>query len=630
MKKLSYILAALGLSCSLASCEDFLTVDPVDSTSKELYYVSADAVRANTATLYGSTTWFDYTCRFMYMGGDMLAGDLYYTYADEGQFYLNTVTQNNQYSRDGWNSLFRLISFANSIMLDMPEMASANGVSKSVIDNAVGECYLFRALGYYLLTEYWHEVPIVMNPEALVTSGNPEDIYLKKNTRLSLYRFICEDLEKAIELLPESDPQPGRVTKWSAKGLLAKVYLTRACYEKGSGQSYDNEDYFALAQQTAEDVINHAPHKLVNDYGSMFEAGTGDYHSESLISIICTTGGYGCGNSRSTEWGRRDALTGINCWGAGKGPTLSLRSLYEDNPLLAGAEDGRRKAVYMIQGDVYPTLGIGNELYPNGYVYRYFLEPVDGVYDLTTEAPMEMLAHLKKYVINADGGNIGSSQDASNDLHLLRLSDLYFVWAEASLKGDLSATLSGQAVTYINDVLSAHGANYQVSDGDLNYVGLLKERRKEFALEGINWFDIQRLASLSEQAAVDYLNSMYRDMVWIPNWTRIGEEFGESITDEQTYTCRSDNSYYVRTWNTRVEEVYEDVLGEGTLAEGAVPDTSNRAAAIVMNASNLVIAVPSDALTKAPCLLEAAVDYYGAASEETPEAPEQDNGEVQE
>lgn len=66
----------------------------------------------------------------------------------------------------------------------------------------------------------------------------------------------------------------------------------------------------------------------------------------------------------------------------------------------------------------------------------------------------------------------------------------------------------------------------------------------------------------------------------------------------------------MRQWYTRKAEIYVDVLGEGSLAEGDTPDTSNRDAAIVMNSSNLVIAIPSDALTKAPILLEEAVDYY--------------------
>lgn len=612
MKRHIYQIAILWTALAGAGCADFLTVDPVDSNSKEMYYDSPEAVRANTATLYGSSTWFDFSCRFMYMGGDMLAGDIFYTYADEGQFYLNTVTQNNQYARDGWNSLFRTVSFANAIIRDMPSMAAANGVSQRVIDNALGECYLFRALAYYLLTEYWHEVPIVTDPEGLVTSGNPQDIYVRKNTRLSLYRFICEDLEAAAAMLPDTDPQPGRVTSWSAKGLLAKTYLTRACYEKGSGQSYDEVDYFQKAMELAEEVITRSPHSLCRDYASMFEAGTGDYHSEALVSLICTTGGYGCGNSRSTEWGRRDALTGINCWGTGKGPTLSLRAAFEENPRLNdGAKDARRKAVYMLPGDTYKTLAVGHADYPGGYVYRYFLEPTDdGAYDLQTESPNEMLAHLKKYIINADGGNIGSNQDASNDLHLLRLSDVYFVYAEASLKGSLSAKLTGQGVTYVNEVLDAHGANYTIAEGELDYAGLVAERRKEFALEGINWFDIQRLASLDAQAAVRYLNGMYRDMVWTPDWKRIGEEFGSSLTDEQSYQVRSNLNYYVRQWYTPRTDDYTDVLGEGSLAEGDVPDTSNRDAAITMNTGNLVIAIPSDALTKAPILLEEAVDYY--------------------
>lgn len=615
MKRFIYSIAILSATALCTSCEDFLTVNPVDSNTKELYYNSAAAVRANTATLYGGSTWFDFSCRFMYMGGDMLAGDLFYTYADEGQFYLNTVTENNQYSRDGWNALFRVVSFANSIIRDMPTMAAANGVSQTVIDNALGECYLYRALAYYLLTEYWHEVPIVTDPESLVTSGNPQDIYLHKNTRLSLYRFICEDLERAARMLPPTDPEACRVTSWSAKGLLAKVYLTRACYEQGSGETYDGADYFAAARDLAAEVISGSHYALCRDYGSMFEAGTGDGHSEAMISILCATGGYGCGNSRSTEWGRRDALTGINCWGTGKGPTLSLRAAFEENPRLPeGARDARRKAVYMQPGDVYATLGIGNDAYPGGYVYRLFLDPTEQngelIYDLQTETPNEMLAHLKKYVINASGGNIGSSQDASNDLHLLRLSDVYFVYAEATLRGDLSARLSGDAVDYVNDVLSNHGANYSIESGELDYLGLLNERRKEFALEGINWFDIQRLASLDAQAAVDYLNGMYRDMVWTPDWKRIGEEFGASLSDEQTYQTRGNMSYYVRQWYTPLTDDYTDVLGNGSLARGDVPDTSNRNAAIVMNRSNLVIAIPSDALTKAPLLLEPAVDYY--------------------
>ena len=48
----------------------------------------------------------------------------------------------------------------------------------------------------------------------------------------AVYKFIINDLRFASTYLPKSD-QPGRVTTWSAQGMLAKVYLTRA----GLGQS---------------------------------------------------------------------------------------------------------------------------------------------------------------------------------------------------------------------------------------------------------------------------------------------------------------------------------------------------------------------------------------------------------
>lgn len=583
-------------------CEQFLTVNPQDSLVKENYYNSAEAVRANTATLY-DYVWWDFQNRFMWMGGDMMSGDLHYTYGDEGQFYLNTVTDNNQYSNNGWTGLYNVISYANSVMLDMPEAARLNGVSDDVINKALGEAYLFRAVAYYFLTEYWHEVPIIDNAEALITSGNVQDIYVPKATQRSLYRFICEDLEKAVELLPESDNEPGRVNKWSAKGMLAKVYLTRAVYEKNhGGYEGDSNDYFELAKQTAKEVITMGP-ALYPNFSEMFEI-EAENISESLIAIQCITGGYGYGNNRSIEWGRNGTITGASCWGAGKSPTVSLQEAFEEHP-----EDGRRMWTYMQQGDVYPSLAVGESDYygngevdySNGYVYR------NTSMDLSTEAPNEGLAHIKKYIINAHGGvNIGTMQDGSNNLYLLRVADVYFVYAEACLRGDLNATLTDpEALGYVNQVLNRGGdsdAGYTVES--LTYLELIKERRKEFAFEGMNWLDIQRLYYLDVNVALDYMNKMYRDKVYVFNWEKYALDYPDA-TDANQYDAMNKREYYVRQWYTRVDqEVYTDVgVGEDV-------DTSNRAAAIVLSEKNFTVAIPADVMTKAPILNSPAVDYY--------------------
>lgn len=586
MKKFIKYAGLSLVALAAVACSDFLKVNPQDSQVKETYYKSAEAVRQNTASLYG-VVWFDFSCRFMYMGGDMLAGDLFYTYADEGQFYLNTVQPGNQYSLSGWRGLYRVVSYANAIINEMPEAARSNGVAESVIEAALGEAYTFRAMAYYYLTEYWHEVPIIENATDLITSGNPSDIYVNKNTQSNLYRFMCEDLERAMAMLPASD-EAGRVTKYSAEGLLAKVYLTRGCYEHKA-------EYFEKAKSHAENVIKNGP-QLYPNYSELYEV-AGNNCSESLIAIQCLTGGYGYGNSRSTEWGRRDALTGVSCWGAGKGPTLSLQEEFEKHP-----NDGRRKWVYMKDGDRYPTLGVGQEDYPDGYVYGIF--SMDG----STEVNNECMSHIKKYVINSDNGaHIGTMQDAANNLYLLRVADVYFVYAEACLAGDINATLAdATAIGYVNQVLNRGGdsdAGYTVES--LTYEKLIKERRKEFAMEGCNWFDIKRMYYIDPTAALRYLNDMYRDKVWVFDWTTFGEQYGTSYTEEQMYEARNDMSYYHRNWYTTVDnENFEDVGPNPT------PNTDNRAAAIVMQPSNMVIALPSEVTTKAPILLEPAVDYY--------------------
>ncbi len=581
MKKVIISTIALLNLVLVSSCTDFLTVDPVDKQVKESYYTSEESVLNNTASLYG-LVWWDFTNRFMYQGGDMMSGDLYYTYAEEGQFFLNTVRPENLYSKQGWDGLFRVVSYANSIIDDMPGMAGANGVSEAVINEALGEAYLFRALAYYMLVEYWDNVPIVERPTDLITSGSSADMFLRCNTHSSVYRFICEDLDRAVANLPKTAKQAGRVTYYSALGLKAKVYLTRASYE-------GNAEYYATAKACAQEVITDGP-ALFGDYSTMFDV-SADNCSESLIAIQDIVGGYGYGNSRPIEWGRRDGLTGVSCWGSGKGPTLSLQELFEEHP-----GDGRRQWVYMQQGDHYPLL--------NDYTYNiWYSEKADC--SVWVDQLNFTRAHAKKYVINSNGGqDIGTGQDGANNLYLLRVADVYFVYAEACLAGDLNKTLTdATALGYVNAVLNRGKAGYTVSG--LTYMDLIKERRREFALEGMNWFDIKRMAYLDEGTALEYLNTMYRDKMYKLDYVKIDAEIGGTHTNVDIANYGNKLDYYIRCWSSEINA--EDMTDAGPNDN---INTENRGAPIVFNKSNLYIAIPADATTNAPLLLEEPVDYY--------------------
>ena len=56
---------------------------------------------------------------------DMINGDMYYTYGDEGQWYFGSYTAVNPYINEGWKGLYNVILFANSTIKRYRRRAAA-------------------------------------------------------------------------------------------------------------------------------------------------------------------------------------------------------------------------------------------------------------------------------------------------------------------------------------------------------------------------------------------------------------------------------------------------------------------------------------------------------------------------
>ena len=95
MKNIFKTICLSALMLSTASCEDFLTIVPEDQQVLETYYTSEAAVNANTASLYAAFVWQEFGMNFMWMAGDELSGDLFYTYDQAGQFYYMSFQNGN-------------------------------------------------------------------------------------------------------------------------------------------------------------------------------------------------------------------------------------------------------------------------------------------------------------------------------------------------------------------------------------------------------------------------------------------------------------------------------------------------------------------------------------------------------
>jgi hypothetical protein len=593
MKKIFVIPFSIIALCGVSACTDWLTVTPEQEVADN-YYTSEDAVRRNTATLYGYV-WAGFTNRFMWMAGDELSGDLYYTYEQEGQFYLNTITAGNTYSDQGWTGLYRVASFANSIINDMPPLAQAGGVEQPVIDYAVAEARFMRGVAYYFLAEYWGDVPIIENSGELITSNN---LYVPKHIRGDVYRFIIEDLEAAAAVLNETDPQPGRATKYSACGFLAKVYLTRASdFGNVYSTASQRTEWFGEAKRYAQLVIDKFP-ELYPSYGELFEENNNNSY-ESLFARQCMNGEYDYGNQHTAAWARSSIIDQTAGWGAGKGPTLSLQESYfqEADGTPKSQPDQRRQWVYMARGDSYSGLSNQGD---GTYVYEIVNRGAEHTEATPIENSNPMLAHCKKYVT----GNSDAGFNTSGNIYFLRLADVFLTYTEAAM-GNERSTSDAAAVEYFNAVRERAGL--APLSAPITWEQLIYERRCEFALEGINWFDVKRYYYRYGNEAVEYLNSMHRDHTWVlddgrtldPETGAVLSENGANVYDQYN-AADAATKWDIENNKANYRRSFEKINSETYVGTP-----------LIIEASNIKqLPIPTSVTTKAPQLLGDAEPYY--------------------
>jgi len=496
MKRYIKIYLATALTFVFSACSDsFLEFVPQDQATVAGWYRNQGEIRQATASLYGSV-WFTYNDVFGWCASDLLAGDMHHNWDQEGQFFYLSYNESNTHIGDGWRGLYNVISYANLIIDDMPAVAGGYGVDAQTINAGLAEARFFRGFAYFLLTEYWEEVPIVENPAQKVATGN---LRLPKNKAASLYEFARRDLAFAADNLPATD-DPGRVTKWAAKGMLAKLHLSLAQRSVG-GSDIGTIGDFATAAGLCAEVINNSGLTLFPNYEEMFKI-PNEHNPEILFGIEWINAGWGTGNSRQARFARHSRITGdTQAWGGGKCMTISFLTSMEANA--EGMTDQRRRAIYMQVGDHYDYINKKT----GGYTYQIVSRNPDGS---TLESQTPTLNSLKKYVVGSvdDHTYAITNQDSPLNNYMLRLADVYLMYAEALLAGGTSLSSGPGYQAYVN--VRARAGLLPPTDGDMTYADLCSERRVELALEGLTWLDVKRRYYRNSADAMSYLNSQAR------------------------------------------------------------------------------------------------------------------------
>lgn len=455
-KLVMLVLALIVTGTTFTGCKKFLDRKPLQASLEDL---NQGGLEGQVFGLYGafldrnsayhgysSIPWFGF---HSFRGDDAMKGSSPADGADWGVIFDEFQYQKSHWAPTiYWDQNYNMINKANTVL----QTADSLGLTDPASKINIAEAKFFRALTYFQLVRVFGEVPKI---DFKIYNAN--DSKKPKATVAEIYALIDADLQAGVTDLPEdwlnttgNSRFPGRLTKYTAMGLLAKAKMYRQ----------DWAGALALCNQ----IISSGKYQLLTNYATNFKV-DGENSKESLFEIQANLGANGVPDN-GHEYGVEQGVRGSGDWDLGWGwntPTEDLVNAYEAGDarknatiLFSGQDDGYGKTV-----PAYPTIP---RLYWNKKVYP--------------EPSMQTFT--------------GRRQNAWLNHSLLRYSDILLLAAEAAneLGG---ATNQANAVTWVNMIRNRAGlSNISFTSQAQMRAAIKQERRFELAMEGERFFDLVR------------------------------------------------------------------------------------------------------------------------------------------
>lgn len=447
MKSISkyILLLALGGSSlfALSGCNDFLTTIPESTYSAEGSYKTQSDFNYAIAAVYAAQQGI--------CSSNASWLRLIVTRSDEtrtGAGYVNDIdkfidTDHVDHLRGFWQTAWQMISRCNMLLDRIEGVEFQNADLKNYIK---GEAYALRAWCYHYLSWQFGGVPLI-DHELTVA----ETLQVPRSSQEETFEFAANDYKKAIELLPEkwSGDDLGRITKYAAKGGLARMLMFQHKYSEAKPQ---------LA-----DIINSGLYEMEEEYINCF-TDSHDNGKERVWEIQFMGNLQGEGQTFASGWvpggypgGEYFPFAG---WSSAVDVSESMVEAYEEGDL--------RKEVSLFTN-------IMNEgVLDTRYYVRKFL-------------------HFDAYVPQNNG-------DMANNIPIVRYTDVKMMYAECLNEESYQA--NGEAFNILNAVRKRAGlpalTSATVPNQEAFRKAMMQERRVELAFEGLRWMDLVRWGKAQE------------------------------------------------------------------------------------------------------------------------------------
>lgn len=288
-KKLIYSLIA-GTMFTLASCDDFLDVQPASGFTPEYVFSSEAEMKALMTRIYSSMT------EDGLYGSNLASGLNTNTDVEMNSFKNNTVNTNGSdigcfdsrptwaVLNATWNNLYYAINYANDFLQAVQESPlfsdKLTGDTPSETQQMYGEVKTLRAMFYLDLIRTWGDVVFITKP-----TESTDDFFSKGTTdRNVILEFLIDDLiavEPMMKYAADLDNGVERASREYCQALIGQLALYRGGWtlradkddvtHVGFMERGDNfEHYYKIAVDYLGKVIKEGKHDLSQSFENLW------------------------------------------------------------------------------------------------------------------------------------------------------------------------------------------------------------------------------------------------------------------------------------------------------------------------------------------------------------------------
>ena len=475
--KIQFVIAIICIAT--VSCVSDLDRYPVHTNSADNVYSSLAGYKSVLAKVYGAYAtsvnegpagYYDTSfgaegefLRSFFNMQSLTTEEGITTWSDAGLHDLNFMSwsSSNPFISGLYSRCLYQIALVNEFLRESTnEKLTARNISEvhfSEIQYFRAEVRFLRAFQYWVLMDLYGN-PAFVDENTSVGKTAPPQIKRKE-----LFDYIESEL-LAIEplLYPARENEYGRADRGACQALLARIYL--------NAEIYTGTARYANAITYASKVID-AGYELKDNYEELFMADNDKNNNEAILSINYD------GHRNQDYGGLCYVINASFIVTRDDAPGVNFREYYGMGG--SGGWFGNRSRKEL------------PERFDNNDSRRLFVGNKSDVEDVGSFFDGLMVAKFRNVTSTGERGSNYNEAFPDTDFPLFRLAEMYFVYAEAVLRGGSGGTMA-YALEYMNKIRERAYGNNSFNFSSITLNDIIDERSRELYWEGFRRTDLIR------------------------------------------------------------------------------------------------------------------------------------------